>query len=53
MQKRGVVRGHMDAENADVIILEDQVMMWFLRNGNSCGRLGAKCGREQKCENKE
>ena len=42
MKKRGVVRGDAYAEDADVIIFQDEVMVGFLGDGNGSGSLGAE-----------
>jgi len=49
MEKSGAVGGDAYAENADVFIFEDEVMMWFLGDGNGDRRLGVqgKCQKQQ------
>src|SRR5260370_5424305 len=46
MKKRGVMRGDAHATDADVIILEDEMVARFLAEGNSGGSLGGERGRE-------
>jgi hypothetical protein len=42
VEKSGFVRGNAYAENADVIIFEDEMMMGFLGEGDSDGSLGGE-----------
>src|SRR5260370_5168083 len=42
VKKRGVVRGDADAEDADVIIFEDEMVVRFLAQGNSGGSLSGE-----------
>lgn len=53
MEKRGVVRGDADAEDADVVISKDQMVMRFLPDRNGDGSLGGERGREQECESND
>ncbi len=50
VKKRGFVRRGTHAEDAEVIIFEDEMVMWFLGEGNSDGSLGGECCGEQKRE---
>jgi hypothetical protein len=45
----GVVRGDAHAEDADVIIFKDEMMVGLLRQGDSSGSLGV----ERECEKKQ
>jgi len=40
VKKRGIVSGDAHAENADVIIFKDEMMVRFLWDGNGDGGLG-------------
>jgi hypothetical protein len=42
VKKRGVVRGEAHAEDADVLVFKDEVMMGFVPDGNGCGSLGGE-----------
>jgi len=42
MKKRGVVRGDAYAEDTDVIIFKDEVVVGFLGDGNGGGSLGVE-----------
>ncbi len=53
VEQRGGMRGHTYAENTDVIIFEDEMMMGLLRQWNGVGGLGGERCREQKREKKE
>jgi hypothetical protein len=44
MEKSGFVRGNANAENADVLIFMNEVMVRLLRYGNRCRCLGEECG---------
>jgi len=48
VKKCGVVRGDAYAEDADVIIFQDEMVMRLLRDGDGNGRLSV----ERKCEKK-
>jgi hypothetical protein len=41
VEKRGFVGGDGYAEDADVVVFEDEVVVGFLGNGDGGGRLGA------------
>jgi hypothetical protein len=50
VEESGFVRGDADAENADVVVFEDEVVMGFFGDGNSFRSLSAqrKCEQEQE-----
>jgi len=48
MKERGVVRGEAHAEDADVFIFEDEVMMRLLGEGNGSGSLSIQSERKHK-----
>jgi hypothetical protein len=50
MEKSGLVGGDAYAENADVVIFEDEMMVGFFGNGDGGGRLGVrgKCEKQQR-----
>jgi hypothetical protein len=50
MEESGFVRRDADAEDADVIVFEDEVVVGFFGDGNSFRSLGAqrKCEQEQE-----
>jgi len=50
MEKSGVVGGDAHAENADVLIFQDEMMMGFFGDGNGGGGLGVKRKSEQQQE---
>jgi len=55
MKKGRIVGGDADAEDADVFVPEDQMMVGFVSDGNGDGSLSAerKCEQEQKRTNKQ
>jgi len=50
VEKSGFVRRNANAEDADVFIFEDKVVMRFLWDGDGSGSLGAEREREKKQE---
>jgi hypothetical protein len=48
MEKGGIVRGNAHAENADVGIFKDEMMVRFLRDGDGAGGSGVQNEREHQ-----